>query len=78
MCVFEILVGLKMHFEGVDLSGHGNNLLIIRRFGAPLPLPPEPIILAQSRGHEGFVSDIYELAVKVVVEWYLMYVLKFL
>jgi hypothetical protein len=24
------------------------------------------------------VSDIYELAVKVVVEWYLMYVLKFL
>jgi hypothetical protein len=49
------------------LSSHGNNLLVVRRFGAPLPLLPEPIILAQSRGHEGFVSEIDELAVKVVV-----------
>ena len=65
--VFEILVSLKMPFEGIDLNGHGNNLLVVRRFGAPLPLLPEPIILAQSRGHEGFVSEIDELAVKVVV-----------
>ena len=54
-------------FEGVDLGSHGNNLLVVRRFGAPLPLLPEPIILAQGRGHEGLVSEIDELAVKVVV-----------
>jgi len=65
--IFEMLVGLKIPFEGVDLSGLGNNLLVVRRFGAPLPLLPEPIILAQSRGHEGFVSEIDEFAVKVVV-----------
>ena len=64
---FEILVGLRMPYEGIDLSGHGNNLLLVRRFGTPLPLLPELIILAQSRGHEGFVSEIDELAIKVVV-----------
>ncbi len=64
--VFEILVGLKMPFEGVDLGSHGKNLLVVRRFCAPLPLLPEPIILAQGGGHEGLVSEIDELAVKVV------------
>ena len=65
--VFEILVGLEMSFEGVDLGGHGNNLLVVRRFGAPLPLHPEPIIFAQGGGHESLVSEIDELAVKVVI-----------
>jgi len=49
------------------LGGHGNNSLVVRRFGAALPLLPEPIILAQGRGHEVSVSEIDELAVKVVV-----------
>jgi hypothetical protein len=49
------------------LGGHGNNLLVVRRFGAPLPLLPELIILAQCRGNEVPVSEIDELAVKVVV-----------
>jgi hypothetical protein len=65
--VFEILVGLEITFESIDLGGHGNNLLVVRRFGAPLPLLPEPIILAHGGGHEGLVSEIDELAVKVVV-----------
>ena len=56
--VFEVLVGLKMPIEGIDLGNHGNNLLAVRRFGAPQPLLPEPIML---------VSEIDELAVKVVV-----------
>jgi len=65
--IFKGLVGLEMFFEGIDLGGHGNNLLVIGRFGTPLPLHPEPIILAQGRGHEGLVSEIDELAVKVVI-----------
>ena len=59
--VFEILVGLKAPFS------HGNNLFTVRRFGAPLSSLPEPIILAQGGCHEGLVSEIDVLAVKVVV-----------
>ena len=59
--VFEILVGLKMPF------GHGKNLFIVRRFGAPLSSLTEPIILAQGGCHEGLVSEIDVLAVKVVI-----------
>ena len=59
--VFEILVGLQMPF------GHGNNLFVVRRFGTPLSFLPEPIILVQGGSHDGLVSEIDELAVKVVV-----------
>jgi hypothetical protein len=59
--VFEILVSLKMPF------GHGKNLFVVRRFGAPLSSLTEPIILAQGGCHEGLVSEIDELAVKVVI-----------
>jgi hypothetical protein len=61
LVIVEILVGLKMPF------GHGNNLFVIRRFGAPLFSLTEPIILAQGGCHEGLVSEIDELAVKVVI-----------
>ncbi len=58
---FEVLVGLKMPF------GHGNNLFFVRRIDAPLSSLTEPIILAQGKCHEGLVSAIDELAVKVVI-----------
>ncbi len=59
--IYEILVGLKMPF------GYGDNLFVVRRFGAPLYSLPEPIILAQCGCHEGLVSEIDELAVKEVI-----------
>ncbi len=59
--VFEIIVGLKKPF------GHGNNLFVVRRFEVPLSSLTEPIILAQGGCHEGLVSEIDELAVKVVI-----------
>jgi len=65
--IFERLVSFEMPFEGFKLGGHGNNLLVIRIFGAPLSLLSEPIILAHGGGHEGFVGETDELAVKVVI-----------
>ncbi len=67
--IFERLVGFEIPFEGegFDLDGHGNNLLVIRRLGAPLSLLLEPIILEHGGGHEGFVGETDELAIKVVV-----------
>ncbi len=59
--VFEILVGLKKPF------GHGNNLFVVRRFDTPLSSLTEPIILAQGGCHDGLVSEIDEIAVKVVI-----------
>ncbi len=58
---FEVLIGLKKPF------GHGNNLFFVRRFDAPLSSLTEPIILAQCECHEGLMSEIDELAVKVVI-----------
>ena len=40
---------------------------VVRRFGAPLSSLTEPIILVQGGCHEGLVSEINELAVKVVI-----------
>ena len=64
---FKILVGLEITFEGVDLGGHGNNLLVVWRFGTPLHLLLEPIILAHGGGHKGLMSEIGELVIKVVI-----------
>jgi hypothetical protein len=49
------------------LGGHGNNLLVVWRFGAPLHLLLEPIILAHGGGHKGLMSEIGELVIKVVI-----------
>jgi hypothetical protein len=65
--IFEMLVHLEMPFESIELGGHGNNLLVVWGFGTPLPLLPEPVILAHGGGHQGLMSEIDELAIKVVI-----------
>ncbi len=64
--VSELLVKLEVTLERVECGRHGHNLLIVRGFGAPLPLHLKVIILAQGRGHEDLVGR-GEGAVKIIL-----------
>ena len=53
-------------FQGIEGSGHGNDLVIVGRFGSPGALGAKVVELGLGHSHEGLVGQGHELPVEVV------------
>jgi hypothetical protein len=65
--ISELVIRTEMSLESIELSQHGHNLLVTRRFGSPSSLSLQIVALAGGKGHEGFMGDFSELPIKPVI-----------
>jgi hypothetical protein len=58
---------LELPLQGIEGSGHGDDLVIVRRFGSPGALGAKVVEFGLGHSHEGLVSQGYKLPVEVVL-----------
>ncbi len=60
-------IELELALEGLDLGGHGHDLLIVRGLGPPLFLADKPIIFGLGHFEQRFMVSEHKLAIEVVI-----------